>query len=463
MTNAITRRVEHIQNIWDKFRNVPDARLCRWHVKQDELNMIDTFYQCNSHETSETPDIFIRFETPFLNSESYSKALSEELTHIIEDDRIALSEEGIDIDWQSEHTDDAKNTALGFLRNFFRFADSLDLDEEEDFVVAFLSPADIKSATGWSKWWADAAELNLPNKIRLMVCDTEGYETLDKIAHLQKQKMLSVRPDLKMNDAIRELMNEFGDQEDNCTHFRKAFFELTQTIATKDVSAIRERAATALNLARLIDFPHLEVAVLSVAATGFATAGQLNTAMQTFDEASRIAKTAEDKPLLKEFPDLKVDLPGGNLFQQLGVQIMFFKASAYIAAPTPQYDKALAQYQQAETQLNAMIIAKGNPEKADWMNGGILVLHRLEALRMCGYCFERLKRPQEALKWYAKAVTIGEKLDAEARQGTTLGFVGQAMLTICKKAVMKEEYYKVFEKMNELLGKGWEKPFSDLI
>ncbi len=463
MTNAITRRVEHIQTLWDKFRNVPDARLCRWHVKQDELSMIDTFYQCNSHETSKTPDIFIRFETPFSNLQTYSKTLSEELTYIIEDDRIALLEEGIDIDWQSEHTDDDKNTALGFLRNFFRFADSLDLDEEEDFVVAFLSPSQITNTAAWTKWWADATELNLPNKIRLMVCDTEGYESLDKIVQQHKEKMLTIRPDLKMNDAIRELMNEFGDQEDNCTHFRKAFFELTQTIATKDVAAIRERAATALNLARLIDFPHLEVAVLSVAATGFATAGQLNTAMQTFDEASRIAKAAENKPLVKEFPDLKVDLPGGNLFQQLGVQIMFFKAAAYIAAPTPQYNKALAQYQQAETQLNTMIAAKGNPEKADWLNGGILVLHRLEALRMCGYCFERLKRPQEALKWYAKAVTIGEKLDAEARQGTTLGFVGQAMLTICKEAVMKAEYYKIFEKMNELLGKGWEKQFEDLI
>ena len=455
--NAITRRIQELETHWSTFRAIPNARFCRWHIKQDEGSMIDTFYQVNAHESSETPDIFIRFETPFTDANTYSKTLSEELAQLIEEDKIDLAEDGITINWQPQHVVDGQNTALGFLKNFARFADALELDPDEDLVVAFLSPSQISSPAQWAKWWADATALNLPKHIRLMVCDTEGSEALQNIAQQQKEKMHSIRPDLKMNDAIRELMNEFGDQEDNCTHFRKAFFELTQTIPTKNVSAIGEAAKKALALARLIDFPHLEVAVLCTAATGFSTAGKLQTAMQTFDEAARIAKDAEDKPLMKEYPDMKVDLPGGNLFQQLGVQVLFFKASAYIAAPTPQYDMALQQYQKAEIQLNAMIAEKGNPEKVDWLNGGILVLHRLEALRMCGMCFEKLKRPQEALSWYAKAVTIGEKLDAEARQGTTLPYVGLAMLAICKTALMKAEYLKVSEKMIVLLGKDWEK------
>ena len=120
------------------------------------------------------------------------------------------------------------------------------------------------------------------------------------------------------------------------------------------------------------------------------------------------------------------------------------------------FDRALKVYQEAEKELAAVLTGKGDPKKADWMNGGILVFYRIEALRMSGYCLERLGRKQEALQPYSVAVSMAERLDAETRKSTTVAFVGKSMLDICSEQSMKNEFLKVTEKMNALLGKGWE-------
>ena len=451
--NAITRRIDQLQIMWEQFRAIPTARYCCWLVPQDALTMIDTFYQVNADESSSTPDIFLRFETPFINAKSYGKALSEELSALVEDDRVALAEDDIFIEWQTTHTEDANNVAVGFLRNFFHFAESLDID---DRVVAFISPSSIANAGAWEKWWTDVLSLSLPEKINFMVCDTEGSEVFQKMAKKYPDKFILFRPKLEMANAIRELMVEYGDQDDNCTHFRKAFFELTQVVPSKDATEIQQRAKTALALARQIGYPHLEITVLCTAATGFNLASKPVAANTAYDEALKIADAQKGKPLIKEFPEMKVDLPGGDIFEQLAVQVLFFKASGFIAATPPQYEQALAAYQQAEERLILMTADKKMTEQMDWTNGGIPNFHRLEALRMTGYCNEKLGRRQQALKIYAKAVTLAEAMSPEMRQNTMLPFIGQSMLDICQSQAMKQEYWTVSEKMNILLGKGWE-------
>ena len=76
---------------------------------------------------------------------------------------------------------------------------------------------------------------------------------------------------------------------------------------------------------------------------------------------------------------------------------------------------------------------------------------------MQGYCQEKMGFKQQALKTYAKAVTIAEKMSEEMRHNTMLPFIGQALLDLCENLAMKQEYLRVKEKMNHLLGKDWEK------
>ena len=128
--NAITRRVDLLQKFWASFRQVPTARCCCWVVPQDALSMIDTFYQVYTHKSSNAPEYFLRFETPFESAKSYGKMLSAELAAFVEADRSEAEEDGITIDWQSKHVEDKNNVAVGFLRNFFHFADNLEISDK---------------------------------------------------------------------------------------------------------------------------------------------------------------------------------------------------------------------------------------------------------------------------------------------------------------------------------------------
>jgi tetratricopeptide (TPR) repeat protein len=455
-TNAITLRLDQLQLLWDEFTGSPTLRCCCWHVQQDELTMIDAFCQVNGDESSDTPDIFLRLESPFSNIKNYGKTLTTELAALVDADREYLAEDDIFLDWQPKYEADPKNSAVGFLREFFHFAHSLELEEGK--VVVFLSPSAIENKTAWELWWMDVLSLQLPDKIALMVCETVGQETLQNVVKRFPDKIKVFQPTLDMPNAIRELMNEYGDQEDGCTHFRKAFYELTQAVAKREAADISQKGKTALILAREVGFPHLEIAVLCTTGNGFMISGKTESGIVAFDEALNIAEASKDKPLIKEMPDLKVDLPGGNLFEQLAVQVLFFKAAGFLSLKKPRYEDAFAVYQQAEERLTQMLAKlKSSPdEEVDWTNGGIVHFHRLEAMRMSGFCSEKIGRNQQALSIYAKVVSTAEKMPPDMRQSTMLPYVGRALLGICHNQGMKKEYWNVRKKMDDLLGEDWE-------
>ena len=455
--NAVTRRLDQLQEFWDSFKANPDARICRWVVGGEEQSLIDAFFQVNADESSDTPDVFLRFDAPFGDVATYGRMLSAELHGQVEGSRAALADEGIEIGWQSVHQEEADNLAVGFLRNFFHFALSLDV-EEDAVVVAFLSPKPLGNSAGWAQWLSHAAMLDLPPQIRLMVCDEAGREFLAGLDHREPVKVVSLRPPLDYKAVVRELMSEFGDQDDNCTYFRKAFFELTQRVGERDAGAIRHAAAHALRLARLIGFPHLEVSVLLTAGNGFAVAGQLETALKTLEEARSRAKAAERAPFFRDLPKdsaLTPELPGGNIFAQLAVQALFFKAAALVGHGD--FERALENYRSAATDIGRMVQKVAADRQYGFADGAIPFFHLTEAHRMSGYCLEQLRRPQEALAAYECALDVGESMDAEARGGTMLAFSGGAMLNICRAQGQKQAHQAVAARMNALLGEGWHK------
>ncbi len=451
--NAVTRRLDHLQSHWDEFREQPDARICRWVVKQDAYDLVDAFYQVNADESSDSPDIFLRFESIFTDAQSFGQALSAELSDMVEADREDLANEGIDIPWSSDHKINATNTAVGFLRNFFHFTSSLDFDDDT-LMVAFIAPLTIQDRKQWQKWWADVVTLELPPQIRLMICEVFEDRQLDKIAEKNASKIATIKPQLDAPAVMRELMNEYGDQNDNCTHFRKAYFELTQSIGGQDREGIRKYAAKALDLARQIGLPHLEVTVLCTAGSGLVATGQLENGMKTYDEARKIAKAAEPLPIIKEMPELKMDLPGGNIFVQLGVQVLFFKGAGLVGAGL--YERALEAYTQADEELKRILSEKKTEEPTDWSNGGIPLFQRLEALRMSGYCMEHCGKKQQSVAKYEEAVDISEKLDTDTRKSSTLAFTGRSLLSIYKDQGKKQTFNSMQETLDRLLGKGWE-------
>jgi hypothetical protein len=80
--NAITKRIDQLQLLWEQFRDNLTARCCCWLVPQDSLSMIDTFYQVNAHESSSTSDIFLRLDSSITNAKPYYHYLMRPACHL---------------------------------------------------------------------------------------------------------------------------------------------------------------------------------------------------------------------------------------------------------------------------------------------------------------------------------------------------------------------------------------------
>jgi tetratricopeptide (TPR) repeat protein len=236
--------------------------------------------------------------------------------------------------------------------------------------------------------------------------------------------------------------------KDNYTYskdYGQAFQNLTEAVATGDTDGMRQYAKKSLDFARLLGHKHLEIAVLCTTAAGFLSAGQLQTTLKVYEEALTIADNTALNPEQKEE------------YTQLAVQIMLYKASALLTQKTPQYNAIIEAYQQVVDRLQLMIADRRNAEIADPMQDDIVNLYHFEALRILGYCQEQLGRQQAALKHYVKAVSTAEQMGEEMLKSAPIYLVGNALLSLCRKLGMKKEYFIVIDKMNGLLGTGWEK------
>jgi tetratricopeptide (TPR) repeat protein len=405
------------------------SRACRWLVSGDAVSLIHAFIQSNAAASSETPDIFLRFVTPFSTGSSYGENLSQELSSMVEADREALAKDGIEVPWSSEHRNDPRNAALGFIRNLFHFALSLDL-EPDDRLVACLTPTLIQNPSDWKKWWTDALSLQLPPQIRLLVCETPETNFLESLSTDFPQTFTTLHPPIDGTAVMRQLMDEYGDPNDPATRFRKAFLDLSQWVGKGDAHSIRNAAKTALDLARSMERPQLEVAVFCTAGNGLAMAGELEQGLQCFDQARSIARSAVE-----------------SLYHPLVVHAAFFKGGALIGAE--RYEQAAKAYEEAAIDLRALTNGKStNPA---------LRFLLIEALRMSGLCREKSGEKTAASPFYEEALQLGERLDAGSRKQTTLAYCGQSLIAIYKFSSQKNACLIVQEKMNALLGAGWEK------
>lgn len=452
-SNAVTRALELIQSHWDHYVLNSQAPICRWVVKQNALSLVETFFHLCAEGENDNDDVFFRFESPFTDYCTYGKTLSNELASQVAAEKENIEVNGNIINWISDHREDNNNAGVGYLRNLFHFVISLGLKESEKFI-AYLSPITMDNKKAWKRWWADVLSLHLPPQLRLMVCDIREQNNLGVLANKFPDKIISLELDLDGSAIMRQLMNEYGDQDDDCTHFRKAYYDLTLQISKRDLQGIVEATLKALPLARQIGFPHLEITVLCTAGNGFSGVGNLAKAEEAFDQARQIAKESAHLPLIKERPDLKADLPGGNIFDQLSVQSLFHKSAALITYDL--FDRALESYREAVKELNIMLAKTGLPKQVDWTNGGITVFYLVEALRMCGYCLERLNQRDEALPFYLETIDICQKLDLVTRNSTSAAYAGRALLKIYYDQNKKKNYLQTEKKMNSLLGESWE-------
>ncbi len=417
--NAIERRLEEIESVWNEFADNDQAALLRFVLDGDGARLLDAFLELQNEEVSEIPDLFLRFQEPFEDAASYGLTLRESLTEQYEEIREGIAEEGIPADWHCPRLLKGRSD----IANFLRAAASL-YEKYQDMMenlVAVLTPVSIADQAAWCDWLRRlVSRKDLPPRIRFLVVDSAAAPVLDSLAESEPQRVVTETPDLDMPGAYAELVREIPGTGPGFT-FRRLFVALTSAAAVGNVAVAAQAAQRAQAIAQENSWPQLITAVNMALGAAYFAAGDVGRTLACYRSANQAVAGSSE--------------PGAA---KLDIQTRFAEAAALIA--DEKYAEAAEVYERigplAEKQQDAF--------------------SQLEAWRMAAWCREVTGEKPRAWRRGVKALEAGEQLDEAMRADSTLPYVGQLMLRLVADGVNADQEAMVRRRMVELVGKDWE-------
>lgn len=420
--NPITQRIDAMVHLWERFREQPGARVCRWVITPDEKQMVDAFLESSYLEQNPLPDFFLPFYTPFTGPSTYAEGLLEELRQNLENDRSVLEEAGIQISWQPGQREEEEEEVDGvyFFRNLLQVAQQYPLPEDGYLVAVLLPPVAEKQ---YGKWLLKAVRAGIPTRLRLLVLDQVGAETLSVFAAKCPQQVLSTTLDLDMPNAMRQLVSA-GNPADPGVKFRKAFLDLAQAASAKDLGAVQRLEVLPLSIAREQGWAPMEIAVQGLVASAYIGLNKLPEAVGRYNLALQLAQ--------------KAYASGEKSCLILAVQALSSKGSVYLSQKA--YEDA------ADAFASAAALAR---EAGDFFQV-------MEAKRMHGFCLEKSGDWVSAFEVEQEGLEAAANLEESIRNNSTLPYLGQSLLELAYRLGYKDQYAGIEEKMADLAGPDWQ-------
>lgn len=416
--NAIEQRLDHIETLWNAFADKPDARLCRWLVSVDERRMIDVFLEVQNDESGSVPDLFIRFEEPFVDPAKYGLTLAESLQAKYDEIRDSLREDGMASDWRrpAANSSDADTVAfakaLGSLQSHYQSLLSQ--------VVAVLMPERTSKTADWQAWLQRLIR-SLPSGVRVMVVDDLLFPKLGELAKAEPAAVETIEPKLDMPAAYLELARGVGKGGPGVS-FRMNFVALAQAAGAGDIAKAKQMATAALAIAQQQGWPQMEAVIQMTLASALLGAKKSAEAIACYRSASATMAAQPNDPTAPK----------------IILQSKLSEGAALVS--DSKHPEAAKVYEESAALAE---------QSKDFLMG-------MEAWRMASYCHEVSNQIEASWRCGNKALDAAAKMDADLRVSSTLPFVGQAMLRIAKGA--DEEYAgQVRTRMSQLAGPDWEK------
>ncbi len=417
--NPIVKRQKQLTRQWLEFTSQPEARLCRWLIAAEEASMLKAFYLLQDSEGNDTGDLFIKLSAPFSNPADYTYDLQKEFLTKVHALQEEVDEPAVK-KWRPLATVPGTSPILQFLSNLGSFAQALDLPES--YLVIYLQPQTLNSSYAWSDWLVQVMQFGIPQKVKWMLTDSRQQPILGTVAKFFSKKVISITPDLKMNAAVNELASA-GDPANPGVQFRKAFVHLTQAIGKQDMDRVEMTASKAFNIATSNQWPHMKVAVNMAKGGAYLGKQQYEQAYQIYGQAYQDASKAYKA--------------GDAASGKLAVTTLFSQGAAMLSAE--KYEVAARSYTQAIPYAQ---------ETEDYYQ-------LMEALRMAGFCYQRLGDDEHAWDLLWQAMETGPKLDEQLRPNSTLPYIGQELLMMAEKAGHMDLYRFIQDRMVFLVGEDW--------
>lgn len=422
-SNPITQRLDRLADKWMAFSRQPANRLFRWLVKSDESRMVQAFFEREASEEGICPDLFLRFRTAFEAPDDYAAILFREFGEQMETVREELKEENIPFEWQPPAEGPKASAVRLFLDTLQELAAHFSDLPPEGLVVAWLSPDPSGDAEAWSACVNSFLGEGVPDRVRLMVVDTESWPLFEEAAQLYPEAVATVRPELDMDVAVKQLAAA-GNPGQPDSLFRRAYVDLTQAINAGNFRRVDEKAAIALQLARENNWPGMQYTVWMTHAMAYFNQRDYEEALNRYREAKKLAQNIAVE-------DEKV---GGTL----QVKAVFAEAAVYFALKD--YESAAMHYE------SVVPLAEEIEDNFSAMEG----------LRMAALCHQMNKDKRRSWEFNKRALQLAHTLDESMQKNSTVPYVGSALLNLVHRYGGPEEEADIRRQMQSLVGPDWE-------
>lgn len=407
--NPVERRIADLCADWAGFRADPSKRLLIWQAPENAERLLEAFFETQKLETEyATGDLFIVFDAPFEHSIQYSHALKESLAGQYTASREDFESQGIAYDWNYTPAE-FSDSATGFVHSLSSFGTHH--QKLISHFAAVLNPQYVTDNSAFAAWLGRALSAGVPEYLRLVV--PESLETprlngfKDTAPGLVQTRTLQI-------DTLTLAQQTFAQEGavGPAAVFRNHLMSVATLIEKGSADQVKAKAADALAFAKKQQWADQQVVVALMVAGALLKEKRFDEAITDYQRSRQSARQTVD-----------AGHPAGK---QLVLQTWFGEAGAHLAAGDA--SEAGQCYDQAAE------LAQGIPNP----------ILAIEAWRMSSFCRARTSDRQGALTSLKKAFQLGNDLEPEQREMSTLPLAAVDLLRlIAPKRVEKIEKVKI--------------------
>lgn len=406
-SNPIQQRMDLLVEKWAAVVARPGVSVVRILARDNEKDMVNTFYTYLLGVDTGNHDIPVIFESIYHYDEQYTTALLAELEGVLHvwnnASKAQLRFETEPIRWEPDYNLVQKdNPAFRFVANMNRLAAHLNL-AEECYLVAALRVT-FTQAKSFTNWLSHALRAGIDAKFKIVVDDSVADPFYAKLANQYPEQIATLQPELDMDQAMQQIA-AMGNPNDPGVQYRQAFVRLTQAIEKRKEKEAEKHAASCLQIAigNLKVNPYWIGQVIAVyAALANDQIGYKNYSKAIGYSTLGVQAAEKARALIKD----------AYICRKFIAQAVMLRGSLYTV--TKAWEKAVEDFTAA----------------AEHYTGTQDYIMALEAFRMAGFVNYKSGNADAAARALAAAIRMGKQLPPHTIRFTTFAGVVELLMEL---------------------------------
>ncbi|GKX63776.1 Uncharacterised protein [Pragia fontium] len=418
-SNPVERRFMQAHEDCLTFAEQPDARLLYWQANEDDLYLLNTYFQVQQENGCCT----MQFYEDFTSGEKYAAQLAQHIIYFYDQRRDGSLAQGIEANWSVPEK--AKGiTETQYLLQICHSLMAYHPDIFPGFMLIF-SPSNLKSLAKMESWLGTLiSEIVSGNwasdRIRLVIYTAEEA-LFSKLADEHPGRVHSITGKYFCENVPREMIAESNERGDS-GKFRRLFVELTETLKNNDPQRLESLSQSALAITNKAGWFDQSVVVHLIAGAAYLKWQDKKNSLHAYEQSLQAAEQAK-----------AAQHPAGN---KLIVNALFGISSVYL------FDK---EYQMAAEYYDR--IPTYSLEDQDY-------ILTVEADRMRAECWEKARHSATAIEAAFDGVDAGLCMEVDWRKQSSLPLVTHWLYQ--RISSIDVRHAEMVEKFAELYGDDWE-------